>query len=156
MQKIIFYHQTPGHIPTQGEVMDHNYDSRYYKSESNFFINPLEDIIIILQNCTNYFFGKGLSLPLTLQNDRFMHNLQPPCQIALWVKNISRTKTLQVYSNSTLAFLLSQHKIICNLCHISIHDLYQLKSIQPESILSSSSDSSSDEHLCNNSYEIKV
>jgi hypothetical protein len=122
MQKIIFYNRVTG------ELLDH--DTGYYKSESNYIINPLEDIIVILQN---HGFGKDVMLPLSFHNNRFTYlESNPLSQIVFWVRNLSPSKTLFVYSNSTLTDLLNQPKVIFHLATISVHDLYQFNSQQHE------------------------
>jgi hypothetical protein len=102
----------------------------FYKSDNTYTIEPLESVLLIIQNCGDYWFGQGFSHQLNLNDNGQLVYSEPnfPFQLCLFVKNTSPNTVFHVYENSSLSMLLAQSKLLCTLCHISINDLYRCNS----------------------------
>jgi hypothetical protein len=120
MQKLVFYTQHVTYTPPSDNI----YDTIYYKNDKTFTIEPLETVVVIIQNCGDYWFGQGFSQQLVLKNEKLVHSHNTtPFQLCLYIKNTCPNTIYHVYEHSTLSLLIAQPKLNSTLSHVSIKDL---------------------------------
>lgn len=111
MQQIVYYtHEICfSHMGQDGEQY---YQPKFYISHKPFDLEPMEDIVVVLESCGANWFRTGISHDMMLANGKFEFAKNSPKQLCLLVRNYSDQAHIHVEQGTELVSLLDQSEII--------------------------------------------
>lgn len=111
MQQILYYtHELCfSQVGSDGEQY---YQPKYYLNQKPFDLEPMEDVILILENCGANWFRQGILHEMALVKGRFEFTPQSARQLCLYIRNYSDHAHIHVEAGTELSSLLNQSEII--------------------------------------------
>lgn len=111
MQQIQYYtHEICfSHIDNDGEQY---YQPKFYLNQKAFDLEPMESVILVLENCGANWFRQGMLQDMVHVNGRFEFAKTSAKQLCLYVQNYSSFAHIQVEQGTELSSLLNQSEII--------------------------------------------
>lgn len=111
MQQILYYtHEICfSHVGNDGEQY---YQPKFYVNNKAFDLEPMEEVVVILENCGANWFRHGILHEMVLVNNRFEFSQQSSKQLCLYLRNYSDHTHIHVEQGTELSSLLNQSEIL--------------------------------------------
>lgn len=111
MQQIVYYtHEICfSHVGDDGEQF---YAPKFYISQQAFNLEPMEDVVLVLENCGADWFRQGICHDMILNNGKWEFGKNSPKQLCLYIRNYSDQARIHVEQGTELSSLLNQMEII--------------------------------------------
>lgn len=119
MQQIVYYtHEICfSHVGEDGEQF---YAPKYFMNQQAFNLEPMEEVVVVMENCGAAWFRTGISHDMILNNGQWEFSKNSPKQLCLFIRNYSEQARIFVEQGTELSSLLNQMEIIFKLVNIPI------------------------------------
>lgn len=138
-QKLIYYNHNVCFTKKKQSTLDWTdldnfYHPYFYKNNELYSISPDDDIIIVLLNCGNHWFGHGLLNKFTFSDENKFQiqtfDAMDLSRVCIWIKNVApyhpmigQAPTLHIPAGTPLSKLLNHKDIVYKLGYITLKEL---------------------------------